>query len=96
MPALKPARQRFPVVQALQPCNAASTAPDEARRTLACLHTPRDQLVDTSQQQGTRLHGAETTERDSLERHFAWLDAEIAMIEKACLDHIRAHEELQE
>jgi transposase len=75
---------------------APSTAPDKARRTLACLHTRRDQLVATRQQEGTRLHSAETAERDSLERHLVWLDAEIAMIEKACLDHIRAHEELQE
>ena len=75
--------------QTLSP--AVTTPPDPARRALAGLHTRRDQLVAMRQQERARLHGADRTERDSLDRHIAWLDEEIGKVEKACRDHVRAN-----
>jgi len=75
---------------------AVSTPPDPARRRLADLHARRDQLVSMRQQERARLHGSEPAERDSLERHLAWLDAEIAMVEEACSNLVQADERLSE
>lgn len=73
-----------------------STPPDPTRHRLAEMQTRRDQLVAMRQQELVRNHGAEPTERDSIERHIAWLDAEIAIVEKACLDLVRADKSLNE
>lgn len=70
--------------------------PDPARRRLADMHSRRDQLVAMRQQERVRLHSAEPQEQESIERHLVWLDEEIATIEKACLDHVRAHKPLRE
>lgn len=75
----------------------ASRLPDDpARQALVRLHTRRDQLVAIRQQERTRLHEAEGPERDSLERHMAFLDAEIIDIEAACRDALKADEALKE
>ena len=71
-------------------------APDPERRRLADMQSRRGQLVAMRQQERVRLHSAEPQERDSIERHVRWLDEEIALIEKACLDHVRAHRTLRE
>lgn len=63
---------------------------DPTRHALARLHTRRDQLVAIRQKEKTRLHEAEGPERDSLERHLAFLDAEITAIEKACREALKA------
>jgi transposase len=71
-------------------------APDDpVRRSLGRLHARRDQLVAMRQQERTRLHEAEGDERDSLERHLAWLDAEIGRIETICRERLRADETLR-
>ncbi|MBC7179925.1 MAG: IS110 family transposase [Roseovarius sp.] len=80
--------------QTLSP--SVSKPPDPTRRRLAEMHTRRDQLVAMRQQERVRVHSAEPTERDSIERHIAWLDAEITSVEKACLDHVRADKSLSE
>lgn len=80
--------------QTLSP--SVSTPPDPTRRRLAEMHTRRDQLVAMRQQERVRRHGAEPTERDSIERHIVWLDAEIAAVEKACLELVRADTNLSE
>jgi transposase len=75
----------------------AAQAPDDpARHALARLHGRRDQLVTIRQQERTRLHEAEGVERDSLESHMSWLDAEITRIEKQCRDALKADESLKE
>jgi transposase len=75
---------------------AAQTPDDPARHALARLHGRRDQLVAIRQQERTRLYEAEGVERDSLESHMAWLDAEIVRIEKQCRDALKADEALQQ
>lgn len=60
----------------------ASFAFDEARTRLAGTHLRRDQLVAMRVQERQRLIEAEAVERDSLERHIAFLDDEIALIEQ--------------
>ncbi|WP_457661001.1 IS110 family RNA-guided transposase [Sinorhizobium medicae] len=75
----------------------STQAPDDpARHVLARLHTRRDQLVAMRQQERTRLHETEGIERDSAESHMAWLDAEVARIEMACRDVLKAEKTLQE
>lgn len=73
-----------------------NTPPDPGRQRLETLHTRRDQLVAIRQQERVRLHTADPWERDSIERHLSWLDAEIAAIEKACQLHVRANATLDE
>lgn len=80
--------------QTLRP--AVRTPPDPSRRRLASLHTRRDQLVATRQQERLRLHTAEPMECDSLLRHIAWLDQEIAAVEASCQSHVDAHEALRQ
>lgn len=80
--------------QALSP--TVSVPPDPARRALAHMHTRRDQLVAMRQQERTRLHGAPPEQCASLESHIAWLDAEIATIDAACRDHLRADPQMKE
>ncbi len=68
---------------------AVTTPLDPARQRLASLQTRRDQLVAMRQQERLRLHTADPSEVDSIERHLGWLDAEIAAIEKECQSHVR-------
>lgn len=65
--------------QALAPPRAPDR--DAAREALAGLHKRRDQLVAMRQKEKVRLAEAGPDERASLERHLAWLDAEIAVLE---------------
>ena len=52
---------------------------DTEREALARAHKRRDQLVQTRQQERTRLTECDEADlRDSLERHLHWLDQEIA------------------
>lgn len=76
----------------------ATQAPgDLVRQALCRLHTRRDQLVAMRQQERTRLHEADQPfERQSLERHIDWLDAQIAEVEKACREQLRIHRDLGE
>lgn len=75
----------------------ATQSPDDpVRHALARLHTRRDQLVATRQQERVRLHEAEGSERESIESHIAWLNAEIARIEAACRDTLKSEKTLQE
>lgn len=80
--------------QTLSP--AVSVPPDPSRRKLADLHTRRDQLVAMRQQERVRLQGADPTQCGSIESHIAWLDDDIARIEKACHDHVRADQAMSE
>lgn len=73
-----------------------SKPPDPVRHRLGQLHARRDQLVAMRQQERNRLHSAEPQEGDGIERHIAWLDTEIAMIEKACLELVRADTTLKQ
>lgn len=75
---------------------ATEPSADPVRHALARLHTRRDQLVAMRQQERTRLHEAEGSERDSLESHIAWLDHEIASTAQACRQQLLASETLQE
>lgn len=58
-------------------------AHDPARERLSALHKRRDQLVAIRQKEKLRLAEADCEERASLDRHIAWLDAEIAEVEAA-------------
>lgn len=69
---------------------------DRGRRALSGLHGRRDQLVGMRQQEKTRLHEADPAERDSLERHIAWLSEEITRIEQACREALDADVQLRE
>lgn len=75
---------------------APRPAPDPARRRLADMQSRRGQLVAMRQQERARVHSTEPPERESIERHLAWLDEEIAMIDRACLGHVRADQSLRE
>ena len=79
-----------------QSLTLASQPPDDPQRhALARLHNRRDQLVAIRQQERTRLHEAEGVERDSMESHLSWLDAEIVRIEKQGRDALKADEALK-
>lgn len=86
------ARMLAAMGQALDP--AATPAADEARDALAGVHRRRDQLVAMRQKEKVRLAEAGGQERDSLERHLGWLDAEIAAIEAHRDALLRADAEL--
>jgi transposase len=68
-------------------------APGRAR--FAALHGRRDQLVAMRQKERQRLRDADTIERDSLQRHIAWLSEEISAVEKSCERLIKENEALQ-
>jgi transposase len=62
---------------------APDPAYDAAREALAALHRRRDQLVAMrATERGRSADIVEARERDSLARHIAWLDAEIAALER--------------
>ena len=73
------ARMLAAMGQCLEP--APTPARDAAREHLAGLHRRRDQLVAMRQKETLRLIEAAPPERDSLQRHIAWLDAEIKALE---------------
>lgn len=75
---------------------SVATPSNPVRRRLESLHIRRDQLVAMRQQERARLHTAEPSERDSIERHLGWLDAEIAAIEKQCQSHVQKNVTLNE
>lgn len=65
------------------------------RERLARLHKRRDQLVSTRQQERTRQSECSDVEiTASLERHLAWLDAEIKAVERAIRRLLAAEAEL--
>ncbi|EJZ16686.1 IS110 family transposase [Rhizobium sp. Pop5] len=70
--------------------------PDPLHRHLADLHGRRDQLVAMRQQERVRIHNADQSQHASIESHIAWLDDEIARIEKACHEHVRADQDMSE
>lgn len=74
----------------------SSVPPDPSRRQLADLHSRRDQLVTMRQQERVRMHTADASQRGSIESHIVWLDDEIARIEKACRDQVRADQIMRE
>lgn len=80
--------------EALSP--AVTPVSDPARQRLESLHTRRDQLVAMRQQERVRLHTADPSERDSIERHLGWLNGEIAVVEKECQSHVRENAMLSE
>ena len=72
-----------------------ATAPCEAARDrLASLLRRRDQLVAMRQQERVRLSEAWPDERDGLERHLAFLDAEIGALEAASRHALHDSEDL--
>lgn len=61
----------------------AATPPDPAREQLGRLHRRRDQLVEIRKQERTRLREVDDPEiRADIERHLAWLDGEIAGLDR--------------
>ena len=68
--------------------------PSPARLRLAAVSRRRDQLVAMRQQEKVRLKEALESERPSLERHIAWLTAEIKELEAAREALIREDPEL--
>lgn len=88
------ARMLVRLGQALQPRPA--DAADEARDRLALLHKRRDQLVGCRRQERTRR--AEVQELDlaaDIDRHLAWLDAEISTLDRRISQAITASQELK-
>lgn len=69
---------------------ATEPARDEARCGLTSLHKRRDQLVAMRKQERTRLSDGDEAWRPTIERHIAWLSAEIEIIEDRCRRTIAA------
>jgi transposase len=67
---------------------------DEARCSLTGCHKRRDQLVAMRKQERTRLSDCDEAWRLSIERHIAWLSAEIEAVEDQCKSIIAAHPNL--
>lgn len=87
------ARALAAMAEALRPQSAAHSPPQRER--LIAMHRRRDQLVAMRAQERTRLSDAhDTQERDSLDRHIAWLAAEIAALDKSIAALIRASADL--
>jgi transposase len=80
------------MLAALGRCLAPHATPpaEPARQRLAAVLRRRDQLVASRQQEQLRRREAEAGERDSIERHIAWLDGEIAALEAEQVALIRA------
>lgn len=71
------------------------TAPsDPMKERFTAVQRRRDQLVSMRQKEKQRLREAEALERDSLERHIAWLSAEIKALEQTCDQLVRQNREL--
>jgi transposase len=73
---------------------AAEPQRDEARCKLASLHKRRDQLVAIRKQERTRLAEGDDAWRHNIERHVAWLSAEIEIIERQCTELLAANADL--
>lgn len=70
---------------------------DEEREALRLLHRRRDQLVAMRQKERTRLtEAAHAIEKESLERHLAFLSADIAAIERQIAEAIKASPALKD
>ena len=83
------ARALAAMAQSLRPQSAEPASPQRER--LAALHRRRDQLVAMRAQERTRLREAHQPQaRASLERHIAWLGTEIADLQSAIDELIRA------
>lgn len=67
---------------------------DELRSQLASLHKRRDQLVAIRKQERTRLSEGDAAWQLNIERHIAWLSAEIAALERQCRDLIASNAKL--
>ena len=63
---------------------------DEVRCSLAGWHKRRDQLVAMRKQERTRLSDGDEAWRPTIERHIAWLSAEIEAVEEQCKSIIAA------
>lgn len=63
---------------------------DEVRCRLPGCHKRRDQLVAMRKQERTRLSDGEEAWRLNIERHIAWLSAEIEAVEEQCRSIIAA------
>lgn len=72
---------------ALQP--AATPLPDAATETLAAWVSRRRQLIDMRTMEHNRRLSAPETLHAQLDKHLAWLDAEIAALEQEISDFIR-------
>lgn len=84
------ARMLATLGQSLQPPAAAQVEPERER--LALLHKRRDQLVATRMQERTRLRECrDLTLAGSINAHLAWLDHEVAALEAACAELIKAN-----
>lgn len=69
---------------------AAEPGRDEVRCSLASWHKRRDQLVAMRKQERTRLSDGDEVWRPTIERHIAWLSAEIEAAERQCRSIIAA------
>mgnify|MGYP000577925963 CR=1 FL=1 len=69
---------------------AADEPADAEREELAQMHKRRDQLVAMRQNEKLRLNEATEWEGATLQRHIAWLDAEIAAVEEECRRYLRS------
>jgi transposase len=88
------ARMLARMASALEP--TARPPADTAREQLATLHRRRDQLVDDRSRERVRRSDASADERDSLDRHIAWLSAEIACFDKRIASHLASAAGLKE
>lgn len=67
------------------------------RERLARLHKRRDQLVDIRKQERTRRTEAQEADLAcDVARHLAWLDGEIADLDRRIAETVAAHEELRQ
>jgi transposase len=82
------------MAQCLDPPPAAPAEPE--RQRLALLHKRRDQLVATRQQERTRRHDAPPEIATDIDRHIAWLSAEIATLQTRIAALIAARDELSQ
>jgi transposase len=80
------ARMLAKMASALEP--TAQPPADIARERLATLHRRRDQLVDARSRERVRRAEADADERDSLDRHIAWLSTEITCFDKRIAAHL--------
>jgi transposase len=82
------------MAQCLDPPPAAPAEPE--RQRLALLHKRRDQLVATRQQERTRRHDAPPEIAADIDRHIAWLSAEIATLQTRIAALIATRDELSQ
>jgi transposase len=82
------------MAQCLDPPPAPPAKPE--REDLACLHKRRDQLVAARQQERTRRHDAPPQIAADIDRHIAWLCADIAAMDARIDRLIAAHQQLRQ